>query len=56
MSKHIAAVIRMVQAPDYEDLARFFEENNGPEITKHFHPFPLTSQTARDIACTSHLD
>lgn len=56
MSKHIVSTIRQVQDTDYEALARFFEENNRPEITRHFHPFPLTSQTAFQIACTSHLD
>ena len=56
MRKHLAAMIRMVRTSDYEDLARFFEENNRPEIAKYFHPFPFTSQTAHNIACTSHID
>ena len=48
--------IRQIQDIDYEDLARFFEKNNVPEITKYFHPFPLNSQTAHEITCASHLD
>jgi ribosomal protein S18 acetylase RimI-like enzyme len=51
-----ALIIQTVQASDYEDLARFFEDNARPEITEHFHPFLLTPQTAHGIACTSHLD
>lgn len=56
MSEHIALLIRQVHNTDYETLARFLEENNTPEITRHFHPFLLTSQTAYQIACTNHLD
>lgn len=56
MNEHFAATIRQVQSKDYEVLARFFEENNRLEITRHFHPFPLTLQTAYQIACNSHLD
>ena len=56
MSRRIAAAIREVQGTDYEALNRFFEENNRPEVTRHFHAFPLTSQTAYQIACTSHFD
>ena len=56
MSEHITAMIRQVRDTDYEDLARFFEANNRSEITRHFHPFPLTLQAAHQIACTNHLD
>ena len=56
MHKHIAVKIRQIQSADYEDLACFFERNNVPAITEYFHPFPLNSQTAREIACTTHLD
>lgn len=56
LSKHNEITIRQVQDTDYEALARFFEENNRPEITRHFHPFPLDSQTAYQIVCTNHLD
>jgi ribosomal-protein-alanine N-acetyltransferase len=48
--------IRQVGDADYEALAMFLEENNRAETTRHFHPFPLTSQTAYRIARTSHLD
>lgn len=56
MNKYITATIRQVHDTDYEALARFFEENNKSEITRQFHPFPLSSQTAHQIACTSYLD
>ncbi|RIK75633.1 hypothetical protein DCC62_12975 [candidate division KSB1 bacterium] len=56
MREHLTATIRQVQSTDYESLARFFEENNKSEIKRHFHPFPLTSETAYQIACTSHSD
>jgi len=56
MSKRVKATIRLVLYTDYEALARFFEENNRPEITRHFHPFLLNSQMAYQIACTNHLD
>ena len=52
----LEAQIRRVQTSDCMDLALFFEENNRSEITQHFHPFPLTSQSAHDIACKSHQD
>ncbi len=54
--RDLEITIRQVQETDYEDLARFFRDNNRPEITKHFHPFPLNAQTAYNIVHTSHLD
>ena len=56
MSMHIDATLRTVESTDYDGLTRFFDENNRSEITVHFHPFPLTSQSAYEIACTDHLD
>jgi len=56
MSDRTLIKIRQIQDTDYEALADFLEENNKPEITRHFHPFPLTSQTAHQIACAMHLD
>ena len=54
--ERVAAVIRQVLDTDYSDLARFFEENDLPEITRYFNPFPLNSQTAHQIARNDHLD
>jgi ribosomal protein S18 acetylase RimI-like enzyme len=51
-----AATIRAVEHNDFEALARFLENNNRPEITRHFNPFPLDSKTAYRIACTEHRD
>lgn len=56
MSGRVEAVMRPVAETDYQDLARFFEENDRPEITRGFHPFPLNAETAQRIACTEHLD
>jgi ribosomal protein S18 acetylase RimI-like enzyme len=48
--------IRQVQEMDREALARFFEENDKPEVTKYFHPFPLNDKTASDITGAEQLD
>ena len=55
MNKNIVT-IRQVQEKDLEALALFLEENDRPEIKRQFHPFPLTSQTARQIASAGQLD
>ena len=49
-------VIREVRDTDYEHLRTFLEDNNIPETTRHFRPFPLSKGTAHWIACTEHLD
>jgi ribosomal protein S18 acetylase RimI-like enzyme len=49
-------VIRQAQETDCEDLGRFFEQNNRPEVTRYFHPFQLCRLSAYLIACTEHLD
>ena len=56
MSEHTTTMIQIIQACDYEDLVQFFEENNKSEITRHFHPFPLTQKTVFDIVYINHLD
>jgi ribosomal-protein-alanine N-acetyltransferase len=48
--------IREVGERDGDLLACLFEDNDRPEVTTHFHPFPLTSQTARDLTCGQHRD
>jgi ribosomal-protein-alanine N-acetyltransferase len=56
MRGELSITIRPLQAADYESLARFFDENNRPEITRHFHPFALSPETARELACAKHSD
>ena len=55
MEEH-SVTLRQVRYIDCEDLGRFLEENSRPEVTRHFHPFPLSRQTACLIAHTEHLD
>ncbi|MBN2305156.1 MAG: GNAT family N-acetyltransferase [Anaerolineae bacterium] len=50
------AAIRLIQPDDFEQLAYFFEENNRPEVTRLFTAFPLTRETARQIALDDHED
>lgn len=49
-------VCRSIDLDDYESLIRFFAENNMSEITRYFHPFPFTPETAQFIACQLHQD
>lgn len=56
MSNHPNAAIRLIRASDQAALTQFFVENNKPEITTHFHPFPLTSTSALRIATAPGLD
>lgn len=56
MSNHPDAAIRQIRASDQAALTQFFVENNRPEITTHFHPFPLTSTSALRIATAPGLD
>ena len=48
--------IRKIKYKDYKALSIFFQSNDRPEITMHFHPFPLTRQTAHDITRINHKD
>lgn len=41
--------LREAQESDYEEMLRFFAENNRIEITKRFRPFPLTPEMAHFI-------
>ncbi|MCG3144867.1 MAG: Mycothiol acetyltransferase [Gammaproteobacteria bacterium] len=43
------AQIRRIEPRDYQALTLFFEENDRAEVTTHFHPFPLTAESARRI-------
>ena len=56
MVDHVEVITRRVEPGDYEELVRFFEENNVDEVTRQFHPFPLNEGTAHHIARTNHLD
>src|SRR5512143_193637 len=49
-------MIRPIEEADYEGLATFFRDNNRPEITRYFRPFPLTPNSAYQITTTKHLD
>jgi ribosomal protein S18 acetylase RimI-like enzyme len=48
--------IREVTTEDLDLLNRFFRENDAEAILRHFHPFPLTLETAVNIACAEHKD
>lgn len=48
--------IKAVQTSDYEGMALFFADNNRPEITRHFHPFPLDADSAYQITCMDKLN
>jgi ribosomal protein S18 acetylase RimI-like enzyme len=49
-------VIREILAEDAAALATFFSENNRPEITSTFYPFPLDEENARRIATVPRRD
>jgi glycosyltransferase involved in cell wall biosynthesis/GNAT superfamily N-acetyltransferase len=43
-------LLRALGAGDQEALARFFQRNDVPAVTRHFHPFELTPDRAEEIA------
>src|SRR2546423_8118918 len=47
---------REIGPQDLEILARFLEENNLPSEVGTFNPFPMTSETAKKIACLPRRD
>lgn len=47
---------REIGPEDFEDLARFMEENNVPAVVTTFNPFPMDSETAKKIACLPRRD
>jgi len=49
-------VIREVTVNDEAALAAFFEENNRPEVTTQFHPFPLDATTAHRLCVERRRD
>ena len=49
-------LIRGLGPGDRDSLARFFYRNDVPEITDTFHPFPLTTATAEEIALSPGED
>jgi sugar phosphate isomerase/epimerase/ribosomal protein S18 acetylase RimI-like enzyme len=44
-----AYIMRRLQSEDANKLGDFFSRNNRPHITYNFRPFPLNSETARDL-------
>ena len=56
MNRNNRLIFRQICRTDYKCLVSFFRENTRKEITKYFHPFPLNSQKAYQIARTHHLD
>ena len=48
--------VRPLGPADLAELARFFRRNDLPAVTAQFHPFPLTEERARLIACATHRD
>jgi ribosomal protein S18 acetylase RimI-like enzyme len=48
--------IRELADGDEPALARFFQENDREEITRHFHPFPLSAEMATRICRETRRD
>jgi ribosomal protein S18 acetylase RimI-like enzyme len=48
--------IQSIRSSDSERLARFFERNDTDAVRRQFHPFPLTADTARTLACGAGSD
>ena len=53
MKENPEFLIRNLEKKDFSDLTRFFKENDIPEITVFFDPFPLTEESAYHL---THLD
>ena len=49
-------VLREMGADDEDALAAFLSRNDVAEVTAHFHPFPLTPETARRLTRRTHDD
>jgi ribosomal protein S18 acetylase RimI-like enzyme len=49
-------VLRAIDHNDYDALRYFFERNNVDAVTRHFHPFPLSAETAAAICLREHED
>lgn len=49
-------MIREIAISDEAALAAFFEENNRPPVTDHFHPFPLQAESAHRICAEPRRD
>jgi len=48
--------MRLVGSEDCEALGQFLEENDRPEVTRYFNPFPLDRATAQRICLNGQLD
>jgi glycosyltransferase involved in cell wall biosynthesis/ribosomal protein S18 acetylase RimI-like enzyme len=42
-------MLRAVGPADREALARFLERNDVPAVTRHFHPFEMTAESADEV-------
>lgn len=49
-------LIRPISHTDFEELADFFQHNNVPAVTEHFHPFELSRTVAYNIATLPRAD
>lgn len=50
------SLMRLLDASDVAKLGEFFERNNRDEVTRFFHPFPMTSSTAAVLLQTGRRD
>lgn len=48
--------VRPLRHTDFEALERLFLANAVPEVTRHFHPFDLDSETARRLTTYAGAD
>ena len=56
MRKLPEIAIRLASSLDYDQLTRFFERNDIETITRYFHPFPLSAESAAMICLREHRD
>lgn len=56
MKDNQTVTIRQVEQADLPALRMFFQQNDRPEVTAHFHPFPLNERSAAQIAAGTGQD
>lgn len=49
-------IIKSLEPQDCQQFSDFLVENNRPEITEHFTPFPLDRDTGYKISCVKTKD
>jgi len=52
----IGVRIEPLQPEHCAGFARLLEDNDREEVTDHFHPFPMTKQTAEKLCASSSKD